>query len=100
MQENTELQSDLSTKYNTVWSDMSENESQSEHSGMFVDFMVQKKYSYCLQTPFGELDESVFGIEVTEDKAPFYKTTLGSALKLSLTTKATTKALKPDKTHC
>lgn len=52
----------------------------------------KKKYSYCSHTPLRDLDESVFGIEVTEDKAPLYKTTLGSALKLSSTTKATTKA--------
>lgn len=80
---------------------MSENESQNQSIlGCWCGCYGLKKYSYCLQTPFGDLDESVFGIEVTEDKAPFHKTTLGSALKLSLTTKATTKAPKPDKTHC
>lgn len=76
---------------------MSENESQNQSRAFWdvcVDGMVKKKetlYSYCSHTPFRDL-ESVFGIEVTEDKAPFYKTTLGSALKVSSTTKATTKA--------
>lgn len=77
---------------------MSENESQNQSRAFWdvcVDVMVKKNYnnlySYCSHTPFRDL-ESVFGIEVTEDKAPFYKTTLGSALKLSSTTKATTKA--------
>lgn len=76
---------------------MSENESQNQSRAFWdvcVDVMVKKKkkkkYSYCSHTR--DLDESVFGIEVTEDKAPLYKTTLGSALKLSSTTKATTKA--------
>ncbi len=52
----------------------------------------KKKSIATVRTPHSGILMSVFGIEVTEDKAPLYKTTLGSALKLSSTTKATTKA--------